>query len=107
MITYLVTISRITRGTKTGRFLLFSYKKRFILSIASASLMKSNSYPILNEEKENKIMFKKYMKRSRIMQIENLRILNQENTRELHQNLQLNKKGEKNRDRYYRTQHCR
>lgn len=40
-------------------------------------------------------MFKKYMKRSRIMQIENLCILNQENTRELHQNLQLKKKGKK------------
>lgn len=49
---YLVTISCSSRGTTTGDFLLFLYRNCRILSIASASLAKSNSYPILNSKKQ-------------------------------------------------------
>ena len=56
-ITNLVTIFFTNRGTKTGLFLLFSYRKRRSFSIALASLTKSNSYPILNGINTGKLCF--------------------------------------------------
>ena len=48
---YLVTMPCITRGTKTGTFLLFAWKNCRILSMAADSRRKSNSYPIYSDKK--------------------------------------------------------
>jgi hypothetical protein len=58
--TYLLTISFRALGTKTGLVLLFSYRNCRILSIALASLVKSNSYPIWNKIDETNYLSASY-----------------------------------------------
>ena len=58
-VSYLVTMLLITFGTKTGTFLLLACRKSRILSVASASLKKSNSYPtykVIHQQKRVRVM---------------------------------------------------
>lgn len=60
---YLVCIFPTNRGTETGAFLLFLYRKWRIFSIASASLKKLNSYPILEDQIQHMLLITEFKKK--------------------------------------------